>query len=127
MASRSYTMILTLPKDIYPKIAVMKAAYHFTDTTYIYINQSDDAYIVDITAKEGCSVFSEQEFKNELLAQALRCEIDKQTGDIRHLITMRALASTIVGEQAEIIQPPLNYSEDSILKDWFEANDKENL
>ena len=37
----------------------------------------------------------------------------------------RALASTIVGEQTEVIEPQAAYSESDILKDWFEHEDTE--
>lgn len=116
-------MILNVPKDIYPKVAVMKAAYQFTDVAYIYIQQSEQDYIIDITAKTATDRITEEEFKNELLSQAVRYELYKQTQDVRQLIITRALASTIVGEQKEIIQPSQEFSEDDILKDWFD-NDR---
>ena len=62
----------------------------------------------------------EDEFKNELLSQAVRFELYEQTKDVRKLIAMRALATTIVGEAKEVIEPPKTYTEDEILKDWFE-------
>ena len=117
-------MILNVPKDIYPKVAVMKAAYQFTDVAYIYIQQSEHDYIIDITAKTATDTVAEEEFKNELLSQAVRYELYKQTKDVRQLIITRALASTIVGEQKEIIQPNQEFSEDDILKDWFDHEDK---
>jgi hypothetical protein len=33
---------------------------------------------------------------------------------------MRALATTIVGEVKDVIEPQKMYTEDEILKDWFE-------
>ena len=117
-------MLISIPKSIYPKVAIMKAAYQFTDYAYIYIQQDEENYIINITAKDKEKGILEEEFKNELLAQAVRHEIYLQTKDVRQLITMRALASTIVGEQKEIIQSK-TFDEDAILKDWFEHEDNE--
>ena len=119
-------MILCVPKTIYPKVAVMKAAYQFTETAYIYIQQSEQDYIINITPKLSSDKVTEEEFKNELLAQAVRYELYQQTKEIRQLIITRALASTIVGEQKEIIQPNQEFNEDDILKDWFE-NESEKI
>lgn len=113
-------MIITIPKDIYPKIAVLKAAYHFTDKAYIYIQQSDTDYLINYKPKVDCDSISADEFTNELLSQAVRYMIYNQTKDVRKLIAMRALATTIVGEAKEIIEPQTPYTEDEILKDWFE-------
>lgn len=112
-------MTITIPKDIYPKIVVMKAAYQFTDRTYIYLQQTESDYIIDISSKSN-QYIDEEEFKNELLSQAVRYEIFKQTKDVRQLITMRALASTIVGHPQGIIPAPPDAHEDEILKDWFD-------
>lgn len=113
-------MVLEIPKDLYNKAAVLKAAYHFTDRAYIYIQQTDGNYVIDFKPKKPDFAISEDEFKNELLAQAVRHELYEQTKDVRKLIAMRALATTIVGESKDVIEPQQTYSEDEILKDWFE-------
>ena len=118
-------MKLTLAKDLYPKAAVLKAAYHFTDRAYLYIRQDKNNYLIDMEVKEEQPAITEQEFKNELLSQAVRYEIYLQTKDVRRLIVQRALASTIVGEQTEVIEPQAAYSESDILKDWFEHENTE--
>lgn len=118
-------MRVAIPKTLYPKVAVLKAAYQFTDVAYVYIQQFEDDYIIDIQAKSPNDKIAEEEFKNELLAQSVRYELYLQTKEVRQLITMRALASTIVGEQQDIIQPQKNYSEDAILKDWFDNENKD--
>lgn len=113
-------LVLEIPKDLYNKTVVLKAAYLFTDRAYIYIQQTDDDYIVNFKLKTGVDAITEDEFKNELLSQAVRFELYEQTKDVRKLIAMRALATTIVGEAKEVIEPPKTYTEDEILKDWFE-------
>ena len=113
-------LVLEIPKDLYNKTVVLKAAYLFTDRAYIYIQQTDDDYIVNFKLKTGVDAITEDEFKNELLSQAGRFVLYEQTKDVRKLIAMRALATTIVGEAKEVIEPPKTYTEDEILKDWFE-------
>ena len=116
-------MTIYLAKDLYPKSVILKAAYTFTHRAYIYIYQEQDNYIVEITDKNLKDGISENEFKNELLSQSLRYEIFMQTKDLRETIAVRALASTIVGEETPIISTPDNYVEEDILKDWFDKND----
>jgi His-Xaa-Ser system protein HxsD len=113
-------LVLEIPKDLYNKTVVLKAAYLFTDRAYIYIQQSDENYIINFKLKPGVDAITGDEFKNELLSQAVRFELYEQTKDVRKLIAMRALATTIVGEAKEVIEPPKPYTEDEILKDWFE-------
>ena len=118
-------MIIKIAKSLYPKTVVLKAAYNFTDRAYIYIQQSDNEYIIDINHKSDEDKICEEEFKNELLSQTVRHEIYLQTSEVRKLITMRALASTIVGEENDILPSPDNVTEENILKDWFEDENKE--
>lgn len=109
-----------LAKDIYPKIALLKAAYQFTEIAYIFIEQDEKAYIIDFVPKVEQDEVSVQDFKNELLFQALRCEISEETKQIRTLIASRAMASTII--QKPTVPQPINrsFSSSEILKDWFE-------
>ena len=114
------TVVLKIPKDLYNKTVILKAAYLFTESAYIYIQQNKANYIINFKVKDGAAAVTADEFKNELLAQAVRYELFEQTKDVRKLIAMRALATTIVGEASEVIEPPKAYTEDEILKDWFE-------
>ena len=109
-----------IPKELYNKTVVLKAAYLFTDRAYIYIQQTDANYVLNIKLKPGVDEITADEFKNELLAQAVRYELFEQTKDVRKLIAMRVLATTIVGEVKDVIEPQKMYTEDEILKDWFE-------
>lgn len=113
-------MIFEIPKSLYNKTVLLKAAYLFTDRAYIYIQQNEHDWLVDFKAKKSSDEILEDEFKNELLAQAVRYELYEQTKDVRKLITMRALATTMVGEAKEVIESQKKYTEDDILKDWFD-------
>ena len=65
-------LVLEIPKDLYNNTVVLKAAYLFTDRAYIYIQQTDDDYIVNFKLKNGVDAITEDEFKNDLLSQAVR-------------------------------------------------------
>lgn len=116
-------MTFTFSKEMYPKCVLVKSAYHFTDKAYLHLDANETDYIVEITMK-GTDSFDYHEFENEMLAQAARYEIYRQTKDIRRLTVARALASTVLEE------PPLPESEsaehvdiNNVLRDWFETHE----
>lgn len=115
-------MIFHFSKDLYPKTALLKAAYSFTDRAYIHLDAKEDQYIVDISIKSDEKEFTLKEFENELLFQSLKYSVFQQTKDIRRLIVTRALASTLIEEDTTI--PTDDKKEDfdieSVLEDWFE-------
>jgi len=114
-------MILEIAKDLYPKTVVLKSAYTFTDRAFIYISQDDNNYIINIEGKDD-DIDVENEFKNELLSQALRYDVIDKTKNIRELIISRALASTVIDNDNSIIEYENNTIDDEILKDWFDGN-----
>lgn len=110
-------------KRIYPLNVLIKSAYNFTDRAYLHLDEDDNNYIVDITFKNN-NKFNYHEFENEMLTQAVRYEIYRQTKDIRTLTVARALASTVVSEPPDnddSYDDPVDMSD--ILKDWFDEND----
>lgn len=116
-------------KILYSKAALLKAAYHFTSDYYIYLDQNDTEYIVEINAKTGVDNANIKGlFSNEMLAQVTREEIIKQTSHIRELVLGRAFASTIieVGDSEENNLDENSFSvdeiDDKIFKDWYENN-----
>lgn len=110
-------------RQLYPKIALLKSAYHFTDKAYLHLDQDEEDYIIQIEYK-GDAQFDFQEFQNEMLTQAVRYEILRQTKDIRQLTLARALASTIIEDEAiQEIDDRDDFDVNDILKDWF-ANDE---
>ena len=92
-------------KRLYSKEALMKAAYRFTDMFYIHLSIQGDNYIVSLLPKHSGTI-SEEEFKNELLAQMVRMieqddfQLDKKNESIEE-----------------------EFTQDQILKDWFELNE----
>ena len=73
--------VFRLKKELYSKIALIKAAYNFTDKAYIHLDADKDYYIVTLKFKEGCNI-KEDEFVNEMLAQSVRHEVYIQTKNI---------------------------------------------
>ena len=113
---------------LYPKEALMKTAYHFIDKYYIRIDLDNGYYVVEVIEKENypeCSI--ELDFENELLAQTVRYQVYQQTHTIREFLMARAMSSTITGavpETEDAMLPDKVDNLESILKDWFEKNEK---
>lgn len=121
-------------KELYPKIALIKSAYSFTDRAYVHLDADETHYIVSIRAKEGFQEVTEDEFSNEMLAQCARHEVYLQTKTLRELLVARAMASTVIelpdetyaaidmeGYSSAAQEDEAQASE--ILADWFEANE----
>lgn len=116
--------MMSFSKELYPKIAVLKSAYAFTDRAYVHVDADDRCYLVSIKPKEGCEEVREDEFANEMLAQAVRHEVYKRTRNVRDLLLARAVASTVIdwsGAPAETEQEALDDSEEEILANWLET------
>ena len=114
-------------RELYSKAALIKAAYNYTDLAYLHIDADEKYYYVTLEAKPGITEINEQEFQNEMLAQSVRHEVYRQTKNIRELMLARAVATSLVvteqeNEETEITTGS-NFTEDEILKDWFEENE----
>lgn len=116
-------MIFKFNKKIYTKEALLKAAYRFTDKSYVHLDEDDDYFIVDISLKCNAAAITENDFKNEILAQTVRIDIGNKTKNIRELIIARALSSTIIDieNDKQIEEYDVNINE--ILTDWFDGNE----
>ena len=118
-------MKLSFSKEMYPKIALIKAAYAFTDKAYVHLDADQSYYLVQIVPKENNCLDIEKLFENEMLCQCIRHEVYLQTKGIRELLTARAMASTVLempgADQAQVTAGP--DPESDILIDWFEKYD----
>ena len=113
-------------RELYSKTALIKTAYNFTDRAYLHLEADKSYYYVTLSMKEGQPEVTEQEFENEILTQSARHEIYLQTKNIRELMLARAVATSVISprEAAEIDSENIHaFSENEILKDWFEANE----
>ena len=118
-------VIAEYKKELYPKTAIMKAAYHLLDRGYVHIDMDEDSFLVQVTAKPS---YSENDLKleldNEILAQAVRFYIYEQTHEIRDILVARAMASTIINaEPEEDTAQESNERLDEILTDWFDKHE----
>lgn len=113
-------------KELYSKIALIKAAYNYTDIAYVHLDADDIYYYVSIENKNPGQEINEQDFINEMLAQSVRHEIYQQTKNIRELLLARAMATSVIVENGIEENEEVNglFSENEILKDWFVANEE---
>lgn len=104
---------------LYSRSALIKASYRFTDRVYIHLDADDDYYYVTMENKNiDYKVDHEKEFMNELLEQVNRELVIEQTKDIREILYARAMASTVIYEDAlESIEAEIE--DDTAMKDWF--------
>ena len=120
-------MKLKFSKKIYPKTALIKAAYMFTDRAYIHLDADDDSFFVDLTMKDSSDTDISKEFENELISQSARYIIGKKTKTLREIMLARAVASSVMMND--------NFSDDvyndeevadisGILTDWFDSHEK---
>jgi len=113
-------------RELYSKVALIKAAYNFTDNAYIHLDADVDYYYVTLNFKDNQDVISEDDFQNEMLAQSVRHEVYMQTKNIRELMLARAVATSVVApEEYEDIDDLSTdeFTENEILKDWFLKNE----
>lgn len=117
---------LKYSRELYSKIAFIKAAYNFTDRAYVHLDADEKYYYVLISAKDEQEEIFDDEFENEILAQSARHEIYLQTKNIRELMLARAVATSVVvpRNEDELLDSKIEheFSEDEILKDWFDTD-----
>lgn len=112
-------------KELYSKIALIKAAYNFTDRAYVHLDADDTHFYVTIETKDPGDEVSEQEFINEILTQSVRHEVYQQTKNIRELLLARAMATSVIVDETLVDEDEEDsFSEGDILKDWFAANEE---
>lgn len=118
-------MRIKLTKEIYPKEAIVKASYFFTDKYYMSLDTDEKYYYIDIGAKEdNVENNVEKEFLNEVITQTARYGVMQQTKNIRELIIGRALASTIVDDSDTGFIDDETVKSEDILFNWFDKYDK---
>lgn len=119
-------MTLKFSKGLYPKEALIKASFQFTEKTYLYLSQDADYYYVEVMPKDGALPSNfEHEFMNEMLSQTVHNMVSRQTSQLRSIIMGRALSSTMIFEESKspASEEIKSFDLDSILKDWFEQNE----
>lgn len=123
---RGIIMVYTFSKELYPKIALLKAAYSFIDSAYVHLDADERNWIVTLAMKgqNDSNSVSESDFVNEMLIQSLRHEVYEQTKNIREMLYARSVASSLVVKDKEATvgnsEEGETVSENDILHDWFE-------
>ena len=114
---------------IYPREALLKAAYAFTDRFYLHLAEEEGRFCIEITSKDGTELPKElgREFENELLSQTVRYQIYRRTHVLREILMARAMASTMVMQEDPLELAGQQQEESAeeaeslanILEDWF--------
>ncbi len=112
-------------KELYPKEVMIKAAYHFINDCYVFLDCNSEKYSVEIMLKQDSNLDLngiENKFKNELLSQVVRLQVYRQTHMIRELLMARAMSSTMIQKNNSEYETAPDTTEDldDILTDWFE-------
>lgn len=113
-------------RELYSKIALLKAAYNFTDIAYVHLDVDKKYYYVTVETKDKEKDINEIDFENEMLTQSIRHEVYLQTKNIRELMLARAMATSVVTSEEFENNVPLEdeFTEDEILKDWFSSDEE---
>ena len=116
-------------RELYPKIALIKAAYNFSDVAYIHLDADECYYYVNIQPKDNRTVIDENDFINEMLTQSVRHEVYQQTKNIRELLLGRAMATSVIVDETLFEDTNTHdiFDENEILKDWFENNEESSI
>lgn len=113
-------------KELYSKVALIKAAYNFADRAYVHLDADETYYYVTIEPKQKEKEVSEQTFINEMLTQSVRHEVYQQTKNIRELMLARAMATSVIVDEDMVddMETDDTFAENEILKDWFISNEE---
>lgn len=127
---------ITLEKEIYPIVVIEKAISNFMENAYIKIKTENGKKVIVqlvlkiVNNKENLEKII-GDFYNELLREALRYEISKETKNLRELIVGRALYTTCIeldDDSSKQFEQKENKQEDNledydlndIAVNWFE-------
>lgn len=106
--------------SVYPLEAILNTAYNFLDRAYIFLDNDVGRNLITVSIK-GKKKFSQKkleklhdEFMNELLHSALRCQISKNNKKIREYIIGRALYSALPTSDLASSDEKLDYQEDPL-------------
>ena len=96
----------TVEKNVFPKIVLLRACYTFIDDYYIFLDETPKKkWIISVKVKAGSSPQQsstfEGEFRNALIAEALREELTEKTKNVKELIVARALYGANSGGEVE--------------------------
>lgn len=92
--------VIVAHKSLYPEDVLFGTAFAFLDRAWIHLDVlDDDRTRVELTPRPGYDGSTlAGEFKNELVTQAVRLKLAKETSDVRTMIVGRAIAEAVPTE-----------------------------
>jgi His-Xaa-Ser system protein HxsD len=97
---------LLVDTSIFSLDAILRAAYKFTGTCYVWVEQSHVAsrHLVCLRPKQSHTDLAALagNFSNELIDQQLRAQLEQQFGDLRTIIAAQAFSEgNLLGPQTD--------------------------
>ena len=113
-------MQIKISKEIYSRNVLLKTCYKLTDDYYIHLTSDENDYYIDIISKNDNDADIKSIIGNELIEQANRELVFKETHNIREILFARAMASSVIYTDDATKEVDTNVNDDSAMKDWFE-------
>lgn len=102
-AVKSETAVIKFHKSLYSTDALFGTAFVFLDRCYVHLDMVGDDHIevtLALRPDSGLSLAAlAGEFKNEMVNQALRFKLAKQTEKVRTMIVGRAIGEAVPAEE----------------------------
>ena len=101
--TRGDVAMLTVHRTLYPEDVLFGTAFTFLDRCFVHLDMADADHVrVELTARPGGSAADlAGAFKNELVTQAVRLRLARETEQIRTLIVGRAIGEAIPEEPGD--------------------------
>jgi His-Xaa-Ser system protein HxsD len=116
-------VVLDLDEKLFPREAVVAAAYVFVDRCYVRLERAPKKHVrVRLKGKRKLARTRlenlAEEFENELLHQLIRHQVAGKTEQLREILVGRALLSAAgaepQAEQPEAVEEDLDYLDDPL-------------
>lgn len=118
-------MVIRISKELYSRTVLLKTCYKFTEDYYIHLTSDERDFLIDITSKKRGDNDVKGIIGNELIEQANRELVFKETHSIREILFARAMASSVIYTNDATDEIDTDVNDDSAMKDWFE-NERNN-
>ncbi len=113
-------MQIRISKELYSRNVLLKTCYKFTDDYYIHLTSDEREYIINISSKDNEDIDIKGAICNELIEQANRELVFKETHSIREILFARAMASSVIYSDDSSEEINTDVKDDSAMKDWFD-------
>lgn len=98
--ARDGSVVITFHKDLYPKDVLFGTAFTFLERCYVHLDLDDKGhYVVTLRPKPDYRNIGLEalagEFQNEMVNEALRFRLARQTAQVRNEIVKRAIGQSL--------------------------------